>query len=273
MIPKIIHQTWKDNNLPIVLKKIVEANKKNLEHFGYEFKLWTDDDIIELIKQNYPFLFNIFSNTRTGVQKGDIARLVLVHHFGGIYIDLDILIMKNPEELIDFDQDKLNITFEPSAQTLYLYNKNDYICNAFFASNSNNKILDFALQNIEAIFQRNGPYTFSKFDVFGGSYLKGIIDSYVNHRNLVNIIEDRERIFPINDLKFDNLPSSKTNWDMVRYNQYNEKTIMVHYWIHGDFESKNLLYTFDYDDSKDISQNMYIFFSTLYPNISKKMLL
>ena len=45
---------------------------------------------------------------------------------------------------------------------------------------------------------------------------------------------------------------------------------MVHYWIHGDFESKILLDSFNIDNKKTIHENIYCFFSKLYPNIAKK---
>jgi len=46
--------------------------------------------------------------------------------------------------------------------------------------------------------------------------------------------------------------------------------IMIHYWIHGDFESKNLLDTFKISKKLNFNENIYKFFSTLYPNIATK---
>ena len=41
---------------------------------------------------------------------------------------------------------------------------------------------------------------------------------------------------------------------------------MVHYWIHSDFESKELIDKFEYDKNKNIHDNMIKFFRELYPN-------
>jgi len=272
MIPKIIHQTWKDKSLPPILEEIVEHNKRLLIDNGYKFHLWTDDEIIELIKNKYPNILTLFEASITGVQRGDIARILLVHHYGGIYIDLDILIIEDPINIIDMNNDKLYITYEPAAQTMKLYNKCDYLCNAFFAANAGNNMLNFAIQNMHAVFQRNGPKIFRSFDIFGGSYLKNIIDTYIDHQKYINIIENRDLIFPINDLKLNNLPCSKGDWDMVKSGYYGPNIVMVHYWIHGDFESKTLLQNFKVNKLIDIHQNMYKFFSTLYPSIAKEML-
>lgn len=272
MIPKIIHQTWKNKDLPPILQEIVKHNKELLTSKGYEFMLWDDDEILELIKREYPHILKIFEATKTGVQRGDIARIILVHHYGGIYIDLDILIIQDPEDIIDMNSNKLHITYEPFAQTMMLYNKNDYICNAFFAANANNSMLTFIIQNMIAIYNRNGESIFMKFDIFGGSYFKLIINTFKNHTEDYHIIEAREKIFPINDLKLSNLPCSKGDWDMVRYGYYFPNTIMIHYWIHGDFESKTLLQEFVPDKFLDIHNNMYKFFCTLYPSIAKQMM-
>lgn len=271
MIPKLIHQTWKDDDLPVVLRKIVEHNKNVLKDKGYEFRLWTDANIQDIIYEHYPHITNIFQSTLTGVQRGDIGRLILVHHYGGIYIDLDILLLQDLENLIDFNDDKLYITYEPEAQTIRIYDRNDYICNAFFASNKNNKLLEFAISNIQAMYQKYGRSIMNKFDAFGGNFLNEIIKAYPHFHYELNVIENREMIFPINDPKFNDLPSSKTDWDLIRYKNYHQNAIMVHYWIHGDFESKNLLKNFNYNNAKDIQDNVFDFFCVLYPKNYSKM--
>lgn len=271
MIPKVIHQTWKDKDLPEILQKIVSYNKSLLSANGYEFKLWTDEDIYNLIDKEYPHLHLIFDSTITGVQRGDIGRLCIVHHCGGIYIDLDILLLQDLDNIIDFDSDKMYISFEPAAQTMKIYKRNDYICNAFFAANKDNRMLGFCINNMQIIFQQYGKSIFQKFDIFGGDYINKIIQKYESFKDTIDIIEERERIFPINDLKFSDLSSSRTDWDLIKNKDYNDNVVMVHYWMHGDFESKNLLKNFEYEDDKDVQDNMYRFFSMLYPQNFQKM--
>ena len=65
-------------------KPIKEENKKLLEPKGYEFKLWTDAEILELIKTEYPSVLKVFEATQTGVKKGEIARMIFLYHQGGI---------------------------------------------------------------------------------------------------------------------------------------------------------------------------------------------
>jgi hypothetical protein len=200
---------------------------------------------------------------------------MIVYHYGGIYIDLDILLLKDIENIIDFTKDRFNISLEPSEQTKYIYKTDKYICNAFFASNKNNRFLHKLLFSIPETINNRGSYLFEKFDIFGGGY---ITDKYINGdyiSNLqedINIIYDRELIYPINDLKLENLITCAGDWNSVKNGKYPSDPVMVHYWIHGDFESKNLLNVFKPDINHDIHSNMFSFFNILYNNISKKMI-
>ena len=248
---------------------------KILKSNGYELMFWTDDMILKLINEEYPNLYNIYKLARTGVQKGDIARIVLVYHYGGIYIDLDVLILRDFSEILDMNSDKLYISFEPSGQTNMLYNCDNYLCNAFFASNKKNIMLKEILTNIPKYIEKYTENIFQKFDIFGGSYFKTIIDDNINrgiqYKDAVSILYDRELFYPINDLKFGDAPFTVDDWSKVKKGEYGEKTIIVHYWIHGDFESKIILNTFNIDNKKTIHENIYSFFSKLYPNIAKKI--
>ena len=275
MIPKIIHQTWKDKNLPPIIYKLVSENISFLKQNGYELMFWTDEMILKLISEEYPNFYNIYKLARTGVQKGDIARIILVYHYGGIYIDLDVLILKDFAELLDMNSNKLYITYEPSGQTNALYNSDKYICNAFFAANKKNNMLKVILNNIPEYIKTYGENIFAKFDIFGGAYFKSIIEDPATaiFKDDVYIIDDRELFYPINDLKFDDMPFTVGDWTKLKKGEYGKDTIMVHYWIHGDFESKALLSSFIPDMNNTIHENMYSFFSKLYPNIANKMII
>jgi hypothetical protein len=87
----------------------------------------------------------------------------------------------------------------------------------------------------------------------------------------VCIINDRELFYPINDPKLDDMPFTVSDWKKLKRGDYGGNTIMVHYWIHGDFESRALLGSFVPEMNKTIHENMYGFFSRLYPHIAKKI--
>ena len=54
MIPKIVHQMWRDYDIPKKYKILGNYIKKENEDYKYYF--WTDDTCVNLVKQNYPFL-------------------------------------------------------------------------------------------------------------------------------------------------------------------------------------------------------------------------
>lgn len=58
MIPKIIHQTWKNNEVPekwLPFKKKVETLNPL-----WEYRLWTGADNDSFVKKEYPNFYNIF---------------------------------------------------------------------------------------------------------------------------------------------------------------------------------------------------------------------
>ena len=90
-IPKIFHQTYKTADLPNSEKQNSEIIKK-LYH-DYKYILWTDEMIYDFIKNNYPQFLNFF-NKLSKIQQIDIVRYFWMHHYGGVYSDLDIVYKK-----------------------------------------------------------------------------------------------------------------------------------------------------------------------------------
>lgn len=88
-IPRIIHQTWKDNNIPLEWQA---ARQSCLDtHPGYEYKLWTDASSEAFVEAQYPRLTHTYKNYPYVIQRADAIRYAILHHYGGFYIDLDIV--------------------------------------------------------------------------------------------------------------------------------------------------------------------------------------
>ena len=101
LIPKIIHQSWKTNDIPhdIYKKEWIDSwLKKNPD---WEYKLWTDEDNRNLIKEHYPQYLDLYDSYQTGVSKADIARYFYMHKYGGVYVDLDFKCLKPLDELLN----------------------------------------------------------------------------------------------------------------------------------------------------------------------------
>lgn len=93
-IPKIIHQIWLGSKFPIKYRKWqkswIEKNK------GYEYKLWTEDDVKGFGMENREF-FEM--NGNYGV-KSDIFRYEILQRYGGIYVDTDFECIKPIESIL-----------------------------------------------------------------------------------------------------------------------------------------------------------------------------
>lgn len=88
-IPKIIHQTWKDTNIPLEWQA---ARQSCLDmHPGYEYKLWTDASSEAFVDKHYPKLAHTYRNYPYVIQRADAIRYAVLHYYGGFYVDLDIV--------------------------------------------------------------------------------------------------------------------------------------------------------------------------------------
>lgn len=96
MIPKIIHQIApanKDSWHPF-WKKCQESWKKQFPDF--EYNLWNDqEDIDNFVKEYYPKYYSLYRSFPVHVMRIDFVRLCILHHFGGIYADMDVFCYQN----------------------------------------------------------------------------------------------------------------------------------------------------------------------------------
>ena len=100
MIPKIIHQIWwqgKDN-IPESYPNYCKSWKDKNPDFKYMF--WNDKKIIELIKE-YPIYKKKFDKLEHMIQKIDIAKYIILHKYGGIYVDVDSECLKPINNLLN----------------------------------------------------------------------------------------------------------------------------------------------------------------------------
>lgn len=96
MIPKVIHYCWfGGKELPELEKKCVGSWK---EKCG-------DYKIIEWNETNYNFNDNIYVNEAYEAKKwafvSDYVRLDVIYKYGGIYLDTDVELLKNLDELLE----------------------------------------------------------------------------------------------------------------------------------------------------------------------------
>lgn len=129
MFPKIIHQTWKNNNIP---KKwqLSQTQWKKL-HPDYEYILWTDADIRNYIKEKHPSFLKLHDSYEYNIQRADMIRYFILYDFGGIYSDLDLYPVENIEKYISNYDESVDVLLVNSG------NVKNCITNSFMVSKKN----------------------------------------------------------------------------------------------------------------------------------------
>lgn len=105
-IPKIIHQIWFDfskdgsgKNPP--KKYLVNRDMCRQINKDWNFILWDEELCLNLIKTRYPEYLDMYINYEYPIQRVDAARYFILHAFGGVYMDMDMICRKP----LKFDED------------------------------------------------------------------------------------------------------------------------------------------------------------------------
>lgn len=126
-IPKIIHQTWKNKDIPEEWRLSPEMWQKF--HPDWEYRLWTDEDNREYIKNNYSWFLPYYDAFPYNIQRADAIRYFILKDFGGIYSDLDTVPTKPIDEYFT--------SKNGAAGEIYLINSANatgFLTNSFMAS-------------------------------------------------------------------------------------------------------------------------------------------
>lgn len=128
-IPKVLHQTWKDSQVPDEFSNYVASWKAN--HPDWEYRLWTDVDNRHLIATHYTWFLDTYDAYPRPIQRADAARYFILHKYGGLYVDLDFLSCKPIDPLLDGRQCVLGV--EPLSHCRH-WGVQELVCNALMAA-------------------------------------------------------------------------------------------------------------------------------------------
>jgi len=153
---RIIHQTWKTEDLPAEYAQFAETVKRNNPDF--EYRLWTDHDNRRLIEERYPWFLSAYDAYAHGIERVDAVRYFILYTFGGVYIDLDMECLKPIGPLLK----KGELFFSLEAGPLI---RNQVVSNAFMAANKGNLFFHHIMTHLESF--KIGDITYS--DVFNNT--------------------------------------------------------------------------------------------------------
>ena len=80
-VPMLIHQSWKNNQLPDkFVRWSTSCRRKNPD---WEYVLWTDEDNYKIIKKYVPWFLQTYKDLPSEIYRADAMRNVYMHVFGG----------------------------------------------------------------------------------------------------------------------------------------------------------------------------------------------
>lgn len=154
-IPKTIHYCWFGGNPKSeLILKCMESWKK----------FFPDYEIIEWNDNNYDFSKNQYCKEAYENKKwafvSDFARLDIIYHYGGIYFDTDVEVLRNFDALLE---ENGYCCFENSTNK---YNEKTVATGLGFAAPPYNKVVETMMQEYEDIhFVNDGEMDLTPCDV------------------------------------------------------------------------------------------------------------
>lgn len=229
-IPKIIHQTWKNNDIPDFLKDFQSSWKKY--NPNYEYRFWTDQDIDTFIKTKHKWFYPIFRGYNANIKRVDAFRYFLLYEFGGLYVDLDFECLKSFDSLME--KEKCFFGSEPPKHVKKWKVSGLLPCNALMASIPKHPFWNFVCHQLTKtakdnnIVKSTGPVFLRKCYY---NWINKI--EYKNNNNMHIKCYNHKYFYPSIDIvyfykknpeKFSNENSKRLN------NLYYDETFAVHHW-------------------------------------------
>tara|TARA_B110000977_G_scaffold176330_2_gene231941 strand:+ start:10406 stop:12577 length:2172 start_codon:yes stop_codon:yes gene_type:complete len=99
------HVIWLGSKLPNVKRVFLHRNQELLHQAGWKLKLWRSEDITQ---QNFPYTYSTIrralkyhdeSGENVFSMIGDLMKFEILYHFGGLYMDTNVELLKDPTEL------------------------------------------------------------------------------------------------------------------------------------------------------------------------------
>jgi mannosyltransferase OCH1-like enzyme len=199
LIPKIIHQTWKNSEIPE--EYILFQQKVKKLHPDWEYKLWTDENNLQFVKDYFPQLLKKYVALPKNIMRADVIRYLIMQKIGGLYLDLDYEMIK-PFDILEYG---LVLPYNRSIESGDTYNA---FGNCIFASSPGHKFWEFVIKEFEEISDYDSRFKLlskKKYNtknasleevITGPGFLTGIFYTY--EKKLENyILPDREKFHPI----------------------------------------------------------------------------
>lgn len=224
-IPRIIHQTWKDATIPEDLAHYRQSWKQH--HPDWTFILWTDHANRELIRRCYAWFLPFYDGYPESIMRADAARYFILHHFGGLYVDLDFEAFRSLDPLLAGKEVVFGL--EPPEHLLLPLATERHLArivgNAFMASMPEHPLWSRIFQKLIECSHEPGP-----LDATGPFLLTGACASY-EEPGRISLVPDN-LLYPIDNTVIFN------EMEHVRQKRIQDEAYAVHHWRGGWWRNK-----------------------------------
>ncbi len=136
MIQKILHQVWVGKKkIPAKFIKWRDGWRKL--HPDWEYKIWTDDDVLEIK--------HLLDKCDSLASKSNVIRLWVVLKYGGVYCDMDFQWNKNMDELL-------------KCNAFACKQDDELFCNAIFGAEKGNRWVKYQFNVLPKFVNRPAPW-------------------------------------------------------------------------------------------------------------------
>jgi mannosyltransferase OCH1-like enzyme len=222
MIPRKIHQIWFQDNTDVIINttdsilnyqrifksKIPFPLKYNAlalisKNPNYSYYIWNKTKIYYFIKLFYPKYLDLYLNLKYMIQKIDFAKYLILYHYGGFYIDLDVLSLKKLDTFFEKFKEpgiyvskimQLNSLENFIIKKFYNYCTNNFfINNGIIISDEKNKFYIDLILEIQKEININNDYLFNTyiFNTTGPSILTNTIYKYKTKYPNIYILDNK----------------------------------------------------------------------------------
>lgn len=224
-IPKIIHQIWLGSPVPL---KYAKWMRSWVELAGWEYKLWTEEDVKDFLLYNQ----DLYDESKNFGEKSDVLRLEILLHYGGIYVDIDFECVNGAifDELNSFFD--FYVCFEPLCHGTM--NGTYKICNAIVAACPYHPIIrnlvigmnsNWQQHKHESPVEKSGPNYYSRVIL---DYEKGQLSSpdvKWNNSQYRNMYLPSTFLYPFSEPDVRQARSCQELIDRI-----SPETAAIHYW-------------------------------------------
>lgn len=218
VIPQILHQTWKDTNIPKDLEAYQRTWQKH--HPDWMYCLWNDAEIREFIRLHYAWFLPIYDQYPEHIMRVDAVRYFILNHYGGVYIDLDIECLQPVDTLLTGQQ--LVFGLEPRRHLEMPVSSESgltqIVCNAFMASVAGHPFWEHLFKQLISFHKAPGP-----LDATGPFMLTRAYESYLQQETITLVSSDL--IYPVDSEK----PWSEL--DPAAQARITDRAYAIHHWM------------------------------------------